>query len=178
MTPGDSICLQFVTGKPSDEYQILPCYQISACLQGAEHVISFKGEKKKSRSYIFDTDHERIYPGATNLVSLSLNLPERCPVTISSDFVEIAMECRIDFTVKVENSDSFRFLTVEFPCCVVQSVPDEIDEDNRLSVSTENEILDLKWPVSDHSEERRVISSEVVNDLNMLSLHQSLINNL
>lgn len=172
MAPGDCIGLQFAVATPSDEYDTLPCYQVSACLQGAEYAININHDKSKCRSYVFDTDFERLYPGASSLISLSLNLPEHCPVTISTDFVEICVTCRIDFTVKARNSSSFRFLTVEFPCSVVYPTMDEeFDEDHRLSVTLENQILDLKWPVTDHAVERRFISSEVISDLNMLSLH-------
>ena len=173
MTPGDSIDLQFTTAASTQENHQLPCYQISACLQGAEYAINLSNVKTKSRSYVFDTDFERLYPGASTVVSLSLNLPEDCPVTISTEFVEISVTCRIDFTVKAENSDSFRFLTVEFPCIVVHSITEgQVQDDNRrLSATMENQILDLKWPLTDFAEERRLISSEVINDLNALSLH-------
>lgn len=174
MVPGDSIGLQFAVATPSPDYDMLPCYQVSACLQGAEYAINnINNERTKCRSYMFDTDFERVYPGSSNMISLSLNLPEQCPVTISTEFVEICVTCRIDFTVKAQNSKSFRFLTVEFHCSVVSdTMEEEMDEERRLSVSLENQILDLKWPVtSDHEAERTFISSEVISDLNMMSLY-------
>mmetsp|Transcript_7967 Transcript_7967/g.15002 ORF Transcript_7967/g.15002 Transcript_7967/m.15002 type:complete len:564 (+) Transcript_7967:60-1751(+) len=175
MAPGDCIDLRFIVATTAThEYDMLPCYQVSACLQGAEYAININKDRAKCRSYIFDTDFERIYPGASNLISLSLNLPEQCPGTISTDFVEICVTCRIDFTVKAKNSSSFRFLTVEFPCSVVcgATKEEDDDEDRRLPASLENQILDLKWPAAtDHAVERRIVSSEVISDLNMLSLY-------
>jgi hypothetical protein len=182
-TPGNTISLQFEFAKEeslndaaanadSIAVSVLPCYQVSACLQGEEYAIGVHGNKKKCRSYVFDTDDEKIHPDATSSASLLLNVPAHCPITISTDFVEICITCRIDLTVKTPGSDSYRFLTVQFPCQVVQSAPEEEPTENGLSASLENKLLDLKWPAEKYPVQRSMFSSEVVNDLNMLSLHQ------
>lgn len=171
MVPGESICLKYTASDESDNMNFLPCYQVSACLQGEEYAIGMKGGKKRSKTFVFDTDFEKVCPGTTTGVSLSLNLPLHCPITISTDFVEINVTCRIDFTVKTPGCTSFRFLTVEFPCRVVQSAPEEEELENGLSPSLENKILDLKWPTKEHAVHRQIFSSETLNDLNMLSLH-------
>ena len=68
-------------------------------------------------------------------------------------------------------SKSFRFLTVEFPCRVVPAAPEEEEMENGLSRKVENKILDLKWSTEQYAEHRKIITSEVLNDLSMLSLH-------
>ena len=171
MVPGENICLEFTVADGSDGIDVLPCYQVSACLQGEEYAIGMKSAKKRSKTFMFDTDFEKVCPGTTDSLFLSLNLPAHCPITISTDFLEINVTCRIDFTVKTPGSKSFRFLTVEFPCRVVQSAPEEEELENGLSPSLENKILDLKWPTKEHAEHRKIFSSEALNDLNMLSLH-------
>jgi len=171
MAPGENISLQYSAADKSDGTKVLPCYQVSACLQGEEYAIGVKGAKKRSKVYVFDTDFEKVYPGATQSVSLSLNLPVCCPITISTDFVEINITCRIDFTVRTPDSKSFRFLTVEFPCRVVPSAPEEEEMENGLSRKLENKILNLKWPTEQYAEHRKIITSEVLNDLSMISLH-------
>ncbi len=194
MSPGESISLQFFFENDwENTTKILPCYQFSARLQGGEYAIGIHGKKTKTRSYVFSTDHERIYPGTTEGASLNLSLPLHCPITITTDFCEIAVTCRIDLTVRTPqtgagSNNSFRFLTVEFPCQVIQCAPEDEPMENCLSSDLENKLLDIKWSsvVTEKDDEnysrhdanknkneicRKVISSQVLNDLNMLSLH-------
>ena len=195
MSPGGTISLQFDFASVHDHINggdmlegckgVLPCYQVSACLQGEEYAIGVNGSRKKCRSYVFDTDHEKIHPVATNGASLSLTLPAHCPITVSTDFVEIGVTCRIDLTVQAPRTKSgiggdngsagdgsYRFLTVQFPCRVVQSAPELEPIENGLSASFENKLLDMKWSSDEYPVHRSMFCSEVIDDLNMLSLHQ------
>ncbi len=186
-SPGNTVNLQMDFASPQEAQDqgisgILPCFQFSACLQGEEYAIDIHGKKKKCRSYVFDTDEEKIFPGVTTSASLSLNVPVHCPISISTDFVQITITCRIDLTVQTPNAvaepigtskkNSYRFLTVQFPCNVIQSAPDIEPNENGLSAALENQLLDLKWPMEEYPAQRSMVTSEVLNDLNMLSLNQ------
>ncbi|GFH53404.1 hypothetical protein CTEN210_09880 [Chaetoceros tenuissimus] len=174
IVPGEDIVLKFTCHDGLDGIPVLPCYQMSANLYGEEYVMTVDGKRKKRcRSFAFDTDYERVYSGVTDCVALSLHLPEQSPMTIHTDFVEIVVMTRIDFTVKTPGHKSYRFLTVEFPCRVVQSAPEEEDMENDLSSVLEDTLLDMKWAgnENEYEEHRKLITSDVLNDLNMVALH-------
>jgi hypothetical protein len=174
IVPGESILLQF--SFPGHNHplgkDVLPCYQVSACLHGNEYVIENDGTRKKSRTYSFDTDHLEVIPGVTTSVSLRLRLPHDCPISVSTDFFAIQSACRIDLTVKDLDDNNFRFLTVEFPCQVNHDGPTFEPMENDLPPDLENRLFAMKW--SDESLVskvlKRIVSSEVFNDLRILSL--------
>lgn len=174
IVPGESILLQF--SFPCHNYplgkDVLPCYQVSACLHGNEYVIENDRTRKKSRTYSFDTDHLEVIPGVTTSVSLRLRLPHDCPISVSTDFFAIQVACRIDLTVKDLDEHNFRFLTVEFPCQVNHDGPTFEPMENDLPPDLENRLFAMKW--SDESLVsnvlKRIVSSEVFNDLRILSL--------
>lgn len=174
IVPGECIHFQFSFPYHQNPmgHDVLPCYQVSACLYGNEYVIENDGTRKKSRTYSFDTDHLNVIPGVTTSVSLRLRLPQDCPISVSTDFFAIQCACRIDLTVKGSNDHNFRFLTVEFPCQVNQDGPTFEPMENDLPPDLENRLFALKW--SDKSSEskvlKRIVSSEVFNDLRILSL--------
>ena len=173
IVPGEDIVLKFTCHDGLDGVPVLPCYQMSANLYGEEYVMTVDGKRKKRcRSFAFDTDYERVYSGVTDCVALSLHLPEQSPMTIHTDFVEIVVMTRIDFTVKTPGQKSYRFLTVEFPCRVVQSAPEEEDMENDLSSVLEDTLLDMKWAgkYDEYEEHRKLITSDVLNDLNMVAM--------
>lgn len=167
MAPGDEISLQFIFSRESCR---LPCYQVSACLQGEECAIGVNGRRKKSRTFVFSSDYEKVYP-ETDSVSLGLSLPLTAPTSILTDFVVRTIFCKVDVTVRTPGIESYRFLTVQFPCRVVDSIPEDEMVENGLSAEVENKLLRIKWSNEGVSGFQKVVSSEVLSDLNMLSLN-------
>ena len=133
----------------------LRCYGESACLFGEERAIGIDGvTKRRTRYNVFDTASAEVEHGYTDEVSLSLKLPssfDNCPVTLTTDLVEVTVTCRIDVTVgddgrkssvgsvSIEDDDiggdstggrnvAYRFLKVEFPCFVVRYAPEDEDD--------------------------------------------------
>jgi len=167
MVPGDEISLQFVFSRESCR---LPCYQVSACLQGEEFAIGVNGTRKKSRTFVFSSDSEKVY-SETDSVSLGLSLPLTAPTSILTDFVARTILCKVDVTVRTPGMKSYRFLTVQFPCRVVDSIPEDEMIENGLSTEVENKLLQIKWSNEGIDGFQKVVSSEVLSDLNMLSLN-------
>ncbi len=209
--PGEKLLLEFDFEKNDDDYsnsnhdrdgytyvvqkQPLPCYMVSACLQGVEYALSKeKNIKKKSRSYVFDTAYSHIDPDCTRNASLNLSLPLDCPMTLNTDLVKIDISCRVDLTVRIPHSDSFKFLTVEFPCHVISGLARGIcdeeekmgyDDDSMLSKDIVNKIMDCKKMTGRRDDTNdidatyygsgndchKVICPEILDDLSMLTMH-------
>jgi hypothetical protein len=182
MSPGEKVLLHLqlhsnATGRGDNTF--LECHQVCACIKGEENAIAVDGSKTRSRSYVFDTDHVIVNPKFMEEVSLELILPLDSPYTISTDLVEIVVSCRVDVTVKVPDDGSgekenYKVLTINFPVRVVSSMPIEERGEDILSPELEKNIMDVVEAGEDArgvSTCRKVISPDVLNDLNMLSLH-------
>ena len=183
----------------------LRCYGVSACLYGEERAIGIDGvTKRRTRYNVFDTSNAEVEHGYTDAVSLSLKLPssfDNCPVTLTTDLVEVTVTCRIDVTVGNDGGRSsvggvstetggaggnttgdgkvtYRFLKVEFPCFVVRYAPE--DHDDTTGGGGEGlapKIFNLlasnggRGVDNDDCHENFVLHPNVLNDLTMLSLH-------
>ena len=192
MSPGDKILLNLqllhlaeasaVTNN-NDNAKVLTCHQVCACIKGEEYAIGADGSKTRSRSYVFDTDHVLVNPKFMEQVSLELILPLGAPFTIYTDLVEIVVSCRVDVTVQVPQDggrgdggeESYKVLTIDFPIRVVSSMPMEERGDDVLSDELEKNIMHV-MEMGERARGvstscREVITPDVLNDLNMLSLH-------
>jgi hypothetical protein len=151
----------------------LPCHMVSACLQGEENALGVTGSKTRSRSYMFDTTYAHVDPECTRSVSLNLSLPLDCPITLNTDLVKIEINCRVDMTVKMPNSEAFKFLTVQFPCQVVSNLAleREVDEDSNLSDGFIEKIMEHRRTDENIKNCNKVICPDVLDDLSMLSMH-------
>jgi hypothetical protein len=105
----------------------IPCYQVSACLQGEEIVMTNVSSRKRTtaRRYIWDTAHECIDPDTTECVALDLLVPETIPYCIQTRNVERNVQCIIDITIGTTTTNSsssatrkikYRNLHLEIPC--------------------------------------------------------------
>jgi len=197
MYPGDKILLQFdFLGKEDFSNNVaqlrLPCHQVSACLYGEEKAIGIDGiTKTRTRYNVFDTGSIEVEHGFTESVSLSLLLPLDCPVTLKTDLVEATLSCRIDVTVcnvgtlsEEDQDDShetaidskdYKFLTVEFPCQVVQHGTENHSCEGELTTMLQSKIMHLatmkKTEENFHASDR-ILNSDALNDLTMLALHK------
>ena len=151
----------------------LPCHMVSACLQGEEHALGMDGSRTKTRSYMFDTAYANVDPDCTKSISLNLTLPLDSPISLDTNLVNIEVTCRVDMTVKIPNSDTFKFLTVQFPCQIVSSVAldQEQDDDSRLSKEIEAFIMSHRGVNETIDQCNKVICPEVLDDLSMLTIH-------
>ena len=184
MVPGEKILLHFEFVQDDESVvsddgntctvkrENLECHMVSACLQGEEVAIGMDGSQKKTRSYVFDTAYTEIDPFCTRSVSLNLSLPMDCPISLNTDLVKIDVNCRVDMTVNMPNSDSFKFLTVQFPCQVVNdSIFDqpEVNDDSRLSNKIVSQIIKHRRTSENIRGCNKVICPELLDDLSMLS---------
>jgi hypothetical protein len=119
----------------------IPCYQVSACLQGQEvaiHSVSHpknrstsSSSQKITRRYVWNTAHEVMDPETTECVSLDLLVPESIPCTVRTNHVEIVVQCVLDITVGTTTSSNqphpkvdYRDIHMEIPCQVRHAVYD------------------------------------------------------
>lgn len=188
MCPGEKVLMELQLSNREEEKEkggVLECYAIAACLYGEEQVIAVDGSKRRSRNHVFDTDHIVIrHPESMERLSLELILPLDAPYTIRTDLVEITVSCRVDVTVKLPNKkgmnggtqeDQYKTLTVDFPVRVVSSMPVEERGEDVLSHDLEKNIMNVVEAGEEArgcgSTFREVITPDVLNDLNMLSIN-------
>jgi hypothetical protein len=117
--PGSRIALKFDFPLAHDW---VPCYQLSACLQGEEIAIRRDGSCKRSRSYLFSTAHQYVDPDCIEQVALQLLLPLDAPCTIKTDAVSIAIRCLVDIAVEGTGKEEYQNLRLEVPCEVTHSL--------------------------------------------------------
>jgi hypothetical protein len=108
----------------------LSCYQASACLQGEEVAIHMNGSRKKARSLLLATAHERIDPVCTECACLPLMLPLDAPCSIQTSILEISISIRVDITVGNATGDGYRNLQLEIPCRVMHGTSAYEEQEN------------------------------------------------
>lgn len=129
---GATVLLQFDLPSGSASTWI-PCYQISACLEGQEDLIQEDSTtKRRTRNYLLDTAHEVVEYGCTERVCLHLTLPLDCPCSLETDMVRVSFRCRVDLTV-ADDSGGQSDLRLNLPVTVVhgptsEEMDDEEDE--------------------------------------------------
>jgi hypothetical protein len=87
----------------------VPCHRVCCAVVGEEYAVcegaaaaSSSGavsNKRKTRSYVFDSTYEMVESGYTDSISMRLLLPLDCPVTIKTDLVEVVVSLKLEFTV-------------------------------------------------------------------------------
>ena len=129
LCPGSRLYLQFdfpsKTSTTVDEWA--PCYQISACLQGEEFVLTYENSgtavmsshsgsgsgpmvqpsdyareharRTRAQHVLLSTAHEVLDPETTQRVSLPLLVPDNAMCSAKTREVEIAHECIVDIVV-------------------------------------------------------------------------------
>lgn len=115
LNPGGHLLLQFDFNSAW-----LPCYQVSACLQGEEIALYEDGSTNKTKTLLLDTAYEMVETGYTERVSLSLHLPLDCPCTLLTDIVQMTVQCRIDIAVE-KSGGGYSNLQFRLPCKVAHS---------------------------------------------------------
>jgi hypothetical protein len=120
-----------VKSTPSlDTTKIMPCFQVSACLEGQEVAITVSktatSKRTIARRYVWDTAHETIDPDTTENVALDLLVPESIPCSIQSPNVELNVQCIVDIAVgtPVKGRIDYRNIHLEIPCLVRPIVHD------------------------------------------------------
>lgn len=108
----------------------LSCYQASACLQGEEVAIHMNGSRKKARSLLLATAHERIDPVCTECACLPLMLPLNTPCSIQTSILEISISIRVDITVGNATGEGYRNLQLEIPCRVMHGTSAYEEQEN------------------------------------------------
>jgi hypothetical protein len=106
----------------------IPCYQVSACIQGQEVAITSNNKRTITRRYVWDTAHEMIDPTSTECISLDLIVPDNIPCSIKTKSVEMNVTCVVDIAIgtpkKGTHSIDYRNVHLEIPCQVRPNVHD------------------------------------------------------
>ncbi|KAL7580960.1 hypothetical protein ACA910_005774 [Epithemia clementina (nom. ined.)] len=150
--PGSRLYLQFDfparNSLVTDEW--VPCYQISACLQGEESVLAYsstyaalshgselpheseheKARRTRAQQLLLSTAHEVLDPETTQRISLCLIVPENSICSVKTCAVEITYECIVDIVVAQPSSSNnnydskthpkHRNLRLQMPCIIDQ----------------------------------------------------------
>lgn len=129
MYPGGRLLFQMDFPISGDTW--LPCYQVSASLQGEELAVYEDKTQRRARSYVFDTHHEVVEFGCTERLTFSLLLPLDCPYSLQSDMVKVGIICALDLTVGNFNG-GYTNLRLELPIKVIHApTADEMDRDEQ-----------------------------------------------
>ena len=183
----------------------MPCYQVSACLQGQEVAITSSshtrdtGKRTTARRYVWDTAHETVDPSTTECVALDLLVQENIPCSIQTPNVELNIQCIIDMAIGtlVNGRIDYRNIHLEIPCHVRAAIRDwerpNDDEANASSSSSLPQLRDTVRKLYDsaiqlHQSRRSGTiengaaadridfeSSDIVTDLKLLSLQMATI---
>lgn len=187
MSPGSRLLLQF--DFPQDRHvhddemsemasKWLPCYQVSASLEGEELVINEDGTRHRARKYMFGGAHELVESGYTDRVSLSLCLPLDCPYTIQTDLLKVKVWCKVELTIDQSDGQGYSNLRLDLPCEVVHSpTADEMetdDADDMSGVIGLEELVFGKDAINDSTEAdtqapQNFKTNDIMNDLKVLS---------
>ncbi|KAL3935707.1 MAG: hypothetical protein SGARI_002859 [Bacillariaceae sp.] len=147
----------------------IPCYQVSACLQGEEFALFEDGITKRVKSLLFDTCHEWVDPGVTDHVSKTMILTgdtsvEGTPCNITTDIMKVVVRCQVDITVS-EMQGEFNNLSFQIPCQIRHCL---VDEDEEMELE-ENQVAPLLELLTESDEGSDNTTREAVPDLKILS---------
>lgn len=138
MYPGGRILFQMDFPISGDTW--LPCYQVSASLQGEELAVYEDKTQRRARSYVFDTYHENVEFGNTERLTFSLLLPLDCPYSLQSDVVKVGITCALDLTVDDING-GYTNLRLDLPIKVIHAPTAEEMEREEQELPTLQELL-------------------------------------
>ena len=183
------------------EAGILPCHRVCCALVGEEHALcegisvpaSASGamsQKRKTKSYVFDSSYEMVDFGYTHSISMGLLLPFDCPVTVKTDLVEVTVSLKLEFTVdrvavrnldeamghdadSLEGPSGFGVIRLELPIEVVHNdeMANEEEEENEAEVLSHLAAVRQLW-VNDMAATSNGCFDDtgIHDDLKMLSL--------
>jgi hypothetical protein len=121
----------------------IPCYQVSACLEGQEMVMGTASNEppRLARRYNWSTAHETVDPETTECLSLSLLVPESVPCSVHTSHVELNVQCLLDIAVGTPHFKTgkidYRNVHMELPCQIRPGRRDwECDDDDDVANST------------------------------------------
>jgi hypothetical protein len=183
----------------SAELPWVPCYQVSACVQGEEAAVrvgygSDSRARQRAKSTIYDVAHEPVDPDCSERVCLHLVLPPDAPCTIDSDLVCISTWCTIDVAVGAATTaknkksgggggdDGYQNLRLEIPIRVVHPVAayerrDEEGEDPRRTTPEIDDLMGYRAVSDDGNDDgldyRDAITfrrKDIAEELKILSL--------
>jgi hypothetical protein len=169
----------------------IPCYQVSACLQGQERVMvaaSTSEPPRVARRYVWNSAHEIVDPDTTECLSLSLVVPESVPWSIQTSHVEVNVQCLLDLAVGIPHTKTgkidYRNVHMELPCQIrpVQRDWECHDEEDATSASDlQHTLPDLFSSIQELERERlyqnsnglrtdsEFATSDIQKDLKLLS---------
>ncbi|KAG7341149.1 hypothetical protein IV203_023100 [Nitzschia inconspicua] len=160
-TPGCYLHLEW----QFDKHPVVPCYQVSACIQGEERAVMENGTSTRTRSILVDTCHDWVEPGITDTISKSLLLDNGVGINsngtqvgmtedgfplcgLQTDLVHIRLWLQVDITVDGESSSShstsnnnleYSNLSLQLPLHVRHELVDE----DELIVEQEDQVMPL-----------------------------------
>ena len=171
---------------------IIPCHRLCCALVGEEYAI-FEGssmsagvdnlhnkKRVKTRSYVFDSKYELVEFGYTEGISMALVLPLDCPVTVTTDLVEVMVMLKVEFTVsrgavngrdkgiQIRDQGEFRLIRVDLPCEVVHGNEGGDEEDERRVSSSRT--MQQFWNNSNETYDDGFDDIDIQTDLKLLSL--------
>lgn len=172
------------------------CHRVCCALIGEEYalcegvVVSSasslgSSNKRKTRSYVFDSSYEMVDCEYTNSISMELLLPLDCPITVKTDLVEVAVSLKLEFTVdragteqskdenNADNEIGFGFICLELPVEVVHDDEMAKEEEEEDEMALQNQIFAVsRFWIGDSKKEcfDRFDQCGISEDLKTLSL--------
>jgi len=164
--PGSNILLQL--DFPTQGFEVA-CHQVSACLEGQEMAFGGGAPPRRTRSYLFDTAHERVEMGTTERVSLHLSLPLDGPCTLETDLVKVTTTCRIDLTVEdattSANNNKYSNLRLDLPIQVLHGpTAEEMEEEEEGTLERQGFLTPSQESSNDF------VTTDILKELKILSL--------
>jgi hypothetical protein len=154
--PGGSVILQFkLETSPTTTVRLV---QVSACLRGIETV---RPSGAVAQRLIWD-DESRCVDGLS-LCSLTLQLPDTIPYTVSTEYVEITASIIADLITLQEANGEYGNIHLEIPCQVVHqaeqwSDDDEEEDEEDAGVTAFKEALGAGISTSDIEKELKILT--------------------
>jgi hypothetical protein len=169
----------------------VPCHRVCCAVVGEEFALcegantsssgAVLSNKRKTRSYVFDSTYEMVECGYTDLISMGLLLPLDCPVTIKTDLVEVAVSLKLEFTVdravSEQSSDSNNDETDTGFGVIRLELPVELVHDDEVYNEEEEEdvcrLVDItRFWINDSAQNKNggIDESDIHDDLKTLSL--------
>jgi hypothetical protein len=176
MTPGSHV--QIIWDFPKTFEKWIPCYQVSACIQGEEHAVFEDGSTKRSRTFLVDTCHEWVEPGITDSISKTMLFSsndmtlEGTPCNLSTDIVKVSMCIRVDITVDGEPNangiiEDYHTLPLHIPCRIRHFLENE----DELMEMEETRVVPLRELLGETEDDVAFPTKDILPDLKILATH-------
>ena len=171
LCPGSRCMLKLDFPMQQIQSSWVPCFQISACLQGEEFAIYKDGSRRRASVLLLDTAHQVVDPVCTECVCLDLILPHDAPCSMQTDLCEISTKCLVDITVGTTTGGAkYNNLRLEIPCNVVHAVQgSECEEDQEELPAGLAAVQAMHFELGDN--QKNVFdTSDILEDLKGLSM--------